>query len=207
MPFIRGPLVAQEHALRRQYNVDAIVNCAGLGGAELAAGGLALFALRVSGVLIRLRNDGKSMPRIERAHCVANDASEQDQDMVFIVPQGTDTLLLGGLLEADECGLDIDLDNYPPIQHILQRCTAFLPALSRAVVDPVELVRVGLRPFRTQNARVEREANTSIIHNYGHGGSGVTLSWCCGSEVAERVESLLGVERMSADSGLAVDPL
>jgi len=38
---------------------------------------------------------------------------------------------------------------------------------------------VGIRPYRTGGIRVEREQIGSklIIHNYGHGGSGITLSW------------------------------
>lgn len=38
---------------------------------------------------------------------------------------------------------------------------------------------VGLRPFRPEGyvIRAERLGNKLLIHNYGHGGSGVTLSW------------------------------
>jgi glycine/D-amino acid oxidase-like deaminating enzyme len=38
---------------------------------------------------------------------------------------------------------------------------------------------VGLRPFRPQGFRLEAErfGDKSVIHNYGHGGCGVTLSW------------------------------
>lgn len=38
---------------------------------------------------------------------------------------------------------------------------------------------VGLRPFRPEGfvVRGERLGNKLLIHNYGHGGSGVTLSW------------------------------
>lgn len=38
----------------------------------------------------------------------------------------------------------------------------------------------GLRPFRPRGFRVEAERlgdNTLLIHNYGHGGCGITLSW------------------------------
>ncbi|KAF8767170.1 D-aspartate oxidase like protein [Argiope bruennichi] len=47
---------------------------------------------------------------------------------------------------------------------------------------------VGLRPYRS-TPRVERESiktkkgNIDVIHNYGHGGSGVTVSWGCAFEV------------------------
>jgi glycine/D-amino acid oxidase-like deaminating enzyme len=56
--------------------------------------------------------------------------------------------------------------------------------------ERVTRVTVGLRPFRPQGFRVEREtiAEKTVIHNYGHGGGGMTLSW--GS--AERAVDLLG---------------
>ena len=40
-------------------------------------------------------------------------------------------------------------------------------------------VDVGLRPYRAQGFRVERQtlADKALIHNYGHGGGGITLSW------------------------------
>jgi len=38
---------------------------------------------------------------------------------------------------------------------------------------------VGLRPFRASGFRVRAEqlGDTRVIHNYGHGGAGITLSW------------------------------
>src|ERR1700704_6693253 len=38
---------------------------------------------------------------------------------------------------------------------------------------------VGLRPYRPEGFRVEAErlGEKLLIHNYGHGGAGVTLSW------------------------------
>ncbi len=38
---------------------------------------------------------------------------------------------------------------------------------------------VGLRPYRTSGfvVRAERLGSTLLIHNYGHGGAGITLSW------------------------------
>ena len=53
--------------------------------------------------------------------------------------------------------------------------------LARVHVSPDRVVRtvVGLRPFRRSGFRVESEAlgDTLLVHNYGHGGCGVTLSW------------------------------
>jgi glycine/D-amino acid oxidase-like deaminating enzyme len=50
--------------------------------------------------------------------------------------------------------------------------------------SPDRLIRstVGLRPFRPSGFRVEREAlgAKTIVHNYGHGGGGITLCWGTG---------------------------
>jgi len=66
-----------------------------------------------------------------------------------------------------------------------------MPVLRNAEIDAAEPVRVGLRPMRKQNVRLDQEPGRCIIHNYGHGGSGVTFSWGCAFEVAEAVERLL----------------
>ena len=176
-----GNLREREGSLRDLFDADAIVNCTGLGAMELA--GDEMYPLR--GALVRVRNDGRSMPRITTAHCVSHDPGSQEQDMVFIVPRGRDMLLLGGMTEAHEWNLHIGLHNYAPVREMLARCRQFLPVLDRAELDEREPVRVGLRPFRTRNVRVEHEPGTSIVHNYGHGGSGVTFSWGCAEEVVE----------------------
>jgi D-amino-acid oxidase len=179
----------REHAeeLEREYAVDAIVNCTGLGAAELA--GDIIQPLR--GALIRVRNDGRRMPRITEAHCVSHNGSSQERGFIFIVPRGEDMLVLGGLAEPDEWGLDIGLSNYEPIRAMHRRCIEFMPVLKNAAIDAAEPVRVGLRPFRSRNVRLEREEGTRIVHNYGHGGSGVSLSWGCALEVVEKVEHVL----------------
>lgn len=184
---LAGALHNQEKALLRQYGADAIVHCSGLGARDLAEE--AVYPLR--GALIRVRNDGKAMPRITQAHCISRDGSSDEPGFVFVVPRGNDFLVLGGLAEPDQWGLDIGLDNYEPIRAMYRRCVEFLPALARAEIDAAEPVRVGLRPVRPRNVRLERELGTSVIHNYGHGGSGVTFSWGCSLEVVDKVEELL----------------
>lgn len=53
----------------------------------------------------------------------------------------------------------------------------FPKVLSRR--DRITRTVVGLRPFRPQGFRLEAErfGEKTVIHNYGHGGCGVTLSW------------------------------
>jgi hypothetical protein len=52
-------------------------------------------------------------------------------------------------------------------------------ALVRAHTDRLFDIKVCIRPFRTKgpNLDVEEIGDTMVVHNYGHGGSGWSLSW------------------------------
>src|SRR6266699_1739695 len=63
---------------------------------------------------------------------------------------------------------------------------ASLPARSQRRLVPVDCSRervirtvAGLRPFRPSGFLVRKDTidRKTIIHNYGHGGAGITLSW------------------------------
>ncbi|NED29607.1 amino acid oxidase, partial [Streptomyces anulatus] len=50
--------------------------------------------------------------------------------------------------------------------------------------------RVGLRPAREAGVRIEAEALPGgglLVHNYGHGGAGVTVAWGCARAAAALV--------------------
>lgn len=191
---ISGNIIEQEEDLKAEFGADTIVNCAGLGAGELS--GEYMYPLR--GALVRAHNDGHSMPRITKAHCVSHDESSDEQDIIFIVPRGKNMLVLGGLAEADEWDLDIGLESYYPVKDMLDRCLTFLPTLKNTTIDANEPVRVGLRPFRRQNVRLEQEPGTAILHNYGHGGAGVTFSWGCALEILEMVQHLSSPEETAS---------
>lgn len=62
------------------------------------------------------------------------------------------------------------------------------------IASPDRLIRTvaGLRPYRPSGfvVRAERFDHKTVIHNYGHGGAGVTLSWGTASlAVAEAVQT------------------
>jgi D-amino-acid oxidase len=69
-------------------------------------------------------------------------------------------------------------------------CAAVEPALRGA--REIEH-RVGLRPVRPQ-VRLEAEPvnGVTVVHNYGHGGAGVTLSWGCAQDAAALALAALG---------------
>ncbi len=52
-------------------------------------------------------------------------------------------------------------------------------AAPRVTMDAVIRVIVGLRPYRPSGFVVRRETfdDTTVVHNYGHGGGGLSLSW------------------------------
>lgn len=52
-------------------------------------------------------------------------------------------------------------------------------------------LKAGLRPYRNDTYRLEKEVISGgklVVHNYGHGGAGITMSWGCAQEVAEIVK-------------------
>jgi len=90
-----------------------------------------------------------------------------------------DHVVLGGTLVED----DENLEPTPVLaEEILRRCLEVEPRLRQAQVRGHQ---VGLRPGRP-SVRLELDhfGSARCVHNYGHGGSGVTLSWGCAREAA-----------------------
>lgn len=61
---------------------------------------------------------------------------------------------------------------------------------------------VGIRPFRKAGIRLEPEylKNKFIIHNYGYGGSGLTLAWGGASEVISLLEQIKAINSQFAST-------
>ncbi|XP_052873045.1 D-aspartate oxidase [Anopheles cruzii] len=137
---------------------DVIVNCSGLGAK-------------------RLCNDHKLVPirgqvTKVRANWVKT-AFYADFD-TYVIP-GFDGVTLGGCRNFDSYNTEICRHDTASIR---ERCESLLPSLKNA---PVIRQAVGLRPHRDP-VRVEIELLSTpngtlrIVHNYGHGGYGVTTA-------------------------------
>jgi D-amino-acid oxidase len=107
--------------------------------------------------------------------------------LAYLFPHGGE-IILGG----SEAAGDWNLEPVPAVaDRILRDCAAVEP---RVTGIRVLGHRVGLRPFRPQ-VRVEAEPpgpGPLVVHNYGHGGAGVTLSWGCAREAAALAAQALG---------------
>ncbi|MFE2458267.1 FAD-dependent oxidoreductase [Streptomyces sp. NPDC059402] len=149
-----------------------VVNCSGT-GARALVGDPEVEAVR--GQLVVVENPG-----IESFFC--DDTPDADE-LTYIYPH-SDTVVLGGTSGRDEW--DVTFDD-GAAEQIVRRCVAVEPSLAGARVLEQ---RVGLRPVRKRvRLTDERHEDGVLVHNYGHGGAGVTLSWGCAREVMERVRS------------------
>ncbi|HMB89400.1 MAG TPA: FAD-dependent oxidoreductase [Rhodothermales bacterium] len=150
-----------------------IVNCAGV-QARALLGDKAVYPIRGQ-VLRVVRPEG-----LER-FIVSYD---QGSTKTYIIQRSKD-VILGGTAEVDDWNLEADPATAEAIR---ERCIALVPALKDATVLEH---KVGLRPGRKE-VRLDLEplaGDRAVIHNYGHGGAGFTLSWGCAAEVADRAEA------------------
>ena len=154
-------------------DAPVVVNCTGMGARDLVPD---RDLVPVRGQVVIVTNPGISDFFIGPADATA--------DLVYMFPHG-DTVLLGG---TEQPG-DWDLDPDPAVtRRILADCAAVEPRLAGA---EIVAQRVGLRPVRPR-VRLDCERlgpGRLLVHNYGHGGAGVTLSWGCAREITEQVLS------------------
>jgi D-amino-acid oxidase len=147
---------------------EIIINCTGLGSHKLC-NDKNMFPIR--GQLVRTSNPGIDY--------IYND-EEGPLSMTYIVPRSKDCLL-GGTAQENNWDLEVD---YKTSDKIISNSKKLVPKLKDARILEH---KVGLRPGRTE-VRLQAEKasdNCTIIHNYGHGGAGFTLSWGCAEEVLE----------------------
>jgi D-amino-acid oxidase len=144
-----------------------VVNCTGVGARDLVPDPL---VRAVKGQHVVVENPGLDGFFFEGG---AADA------WVGYFPHG-ERVVLGGVALDDDWSRDPD----PLVtEQILARCAAVEPRLAGARVIRAE---AGLRPVRpTVRLEAEDRDGVRVIHNYGHGGIGVTLSWGCARDVVE----------------------
>lgn len=101
---------------------------------------------------------------------------------------------LGGVASLGACatGMAPQAATMPPVigQASVQPIGAPMAPI-KSSMDRVTRTIVGLRPFRKPGPRLEtvQVGDKAVIHNYGHGGGGVSLSWGVGELAASKARA------------------
>ncbi|XP_075226059.1 D-aspartate oxidase-like [Lycorma delicatula] len=134
---------------------DVVINCSGIGAAELF-NDTSLVPLR--GQIVKARS-----PEVDKFILAGEET--------YIIPYGHGVSTLGGTHQLGHYDTAIRKHD---TQGILNRCSALLPQLKNT---QILWEWAGLRPYR-HSVRIEKEKirKLKVIHNYGHGGVGVSTA-------------------------------
>ena len=143
---------------------DLVINCAGIGARKLAQ----------DVDLEPHRGQVAIVPKIDNLErAIVCD----DEPLMYAIPR-TNDCVFGGTNDVSD-----DLNPDPATtKAIVAECSRVLKIENPRVLRE----RVGLRPFRKSGVRLEKEKlsdGRTVIHNYGHGGAGFTMSWGCAENV------------------------
>ncbi|HNG75601.1 MAG TPA: FAD-dependent oxidoreductase [Candidatus Obscuribacter sp.] len=156
---------------------EIIVNCSGVGARDLV-GDSELYATRGQTLKIRRKPEHRAVWEMSTKPLVTH-----------IIPREADTVI-GGVFQEHNYSRFVDpLDT----EGILQRCRNLQPTLGTLNESDILSVSVGLRPTRAR-LRLESEkllSGSTVIHNYGHGSCGWSLSWGCAEAVRGQVQGML----------------
>ena len=150
-------------ALAETAGFDAVLNASGLGARELVGDRR---CYPIQGQIVRV-------PR----GTVRDALYFQGPDSFgYVVPRSGDCVLGGTAVRGSESLVPDERTSTA----IVERCRTLEPRLESRATS----VAVGLRPGRDE-IRVELERlpdGRALVHDYGHGGCGVTLSWPCAED-------------------------
>ena len=149
---------------------DMVVNCAGIGARTLVH----------DAELEPHRGQVAIVGKIDSPCAVVCD----DAPLMYAIPRANDCVFGGTNEVSDDRAIDP-----AATASILAECSRILE------IDQPKVLRerVGLRPFRRSGVRLEQTQLLDArpaIHNYGHGGSGFTLSWGCAKAVLQIAQQM-----------------
>ncbi|XP_049764932.1 D-aspartate oxidase [Schistocerca cancellata] len=159
--------------LEREF--DAVVNCAGLGAAK--------FVKDDDDPVFPIRGQVARVYAPWIKHVFLEEFSGGN----YVIPN-IDSVVLGGTSQHRDWECDVRPEDS---EHVLGGCARLLPALRSA---PLLVQWAGLRPAR-RRVRLEAQrlpgSALKVVHNYGHGGAGITLSWGCAGHAVDLLQQEL----------------
>jgi len=194
---------------------DVAVNCTGYGN---LFDDDALVAKR--GHLVEVETDGRLTDRNGEKFSYSYYPEEDQEcegktdDFVYAYPR-EDCLLLGGSEQegdegdgesvGEEADRTVSTGSVDVPARIVELNAELIETKCGVDIEPRrKRGRAGYRPYRRGGVRVEKETydGKEVVHNYGHGGAGVTLSWYSANRVYNLIsgsdgfdyETLEGVE-------------
>ncbi len=108
---------------------------------------------------------------------------KNEEEMAYIIPR-RDGIILGGSARKGK-------NTTEPDPEFSSRIISYNSEYEHTLKQkPVLETKVGLRPGRSE-IRLEKDPSHPVIHNYGHGGAGYTVSWGCAFSVLDLVRESL----------------
>ncbi|CAG9764257.1 unnamed protein product [Ceutorhynchus assimilis] len=182
--FLRnGGTIIEKHVQRfnELEDFDVIVNCTGLEARNLSCD---RSIVPIRGQVIRVYAPWQYITYLIQC--------DDDEDACYVIPN-RDSVILGGTKQQsfdttiNKNDTDRILKNTSKINYALAKCKKISEV-------------VGLRPSRYR-VRLEDEyieTNSGkilgIVHNYGHGGAGITLAIGCAKDASNLVENVLKIK-------------
>jgi len=154
-----------------QSGARVVVNCSGIGARALVPDPS---VTPVRGQVVVVANPGVSEFFVG--------AGPGPDDLTYLFPH-RDSVVLGGTEQPGNWSTEPDPAT---AERILRECAVIEPRLAGAEVIAH---RAGLRPVRP-TVRLEAEeldGGRRLLHNYGHGGAGITLSWGCALDIVSLI--------------------
>ncbi|EGG17159.1 26S proteasome regulatory subunit S2 [Cavenderia fasciculata] len=168
---IREPMV--------QANI--VINCTGLGSRELI-GDRTIYPARGQIIVIDKTTERSIF--------------DEEDYIAYVIPRITNTVL-GGTNQEHDYNTEI---NEKDTEEILDKVANISEEFHRKNIKILG-VKVGLRPARDEirlESEFHQDGRKLLVHNYGHGGSGFTVSWGCAVEVLKQLEH--NIPKLKLDS-------
>lgn len=178
--------VEQAKRLHSSGNTDYVINCSGILVNDLQGFVDTSVNFPIRGQVVHVRNNCKDATSVEGL-------TDFKDELIYIFPRKEGGTVIGGCFQESSTNPDTDPDL---TARILERAAKYSPDLldtnykNNSPTFDIVSVNVGLRPFRKDGPRIERDVDHPwLIHAYGAGGGGYQGSFGFANKVLQLLQS------------------